>query len=93
MFVINNNNLVNRINVNVNSNIFGFINFYIVPFFLMSQVFKVRISECPSLWVKHYGNPTLDSIREGIFIIFCFSKTHFNIIHLNLNLLVKANHV
>jgi hypothetical protein len=70
MFVIN-NLLVNRINVNdccwiknvkfnVNSSyIFGFLNFYVVPFFLMSQIFKVWISECPSFWVKHYGSPKI----------------------------------
>jgi hypothetical protein len=25
----------------------------------MSQVFKAWISECPSFWVKHYGNPNI----------------------------------
>jgi hypothetical protein len=51
---------IKHLKFNVNSSyIFGFLNFYIVSFFLMSQVFKVRISECPSFWVKYYGNPNL----------------------------------
>jgi hypothetical protein len=51
---------IKNLKSNVNSTyIFGFLNFYIVPFFLMSQVFKVWISECPSFLVKYYGNPSL----------------------------------
>jgi hypothetical protein len=30
----------------------------------MSQVFKVWISECPSFWVKHYGNPSITTNKE-----------------------------
>jgi hypothetical protein len=53
---------IKNLKFNVNSiYIFGFLNFCIVPFFLMSQVFKVRISECPSFWVKYYGDPIIES--------------------------------
>jgi hypothetical protein len=47
-----------KFNANSSYIFFGFLNFYVVPFFLMSQVFEVWISECPSFWVKHFENPT-----------------------------------
>jgi hypothetical protein len=51
---------IKNLKFNVNSSyIFGFLNFYIVPFLLMSQVFKVWISECRSFLVTHYGNHIL----------------------------------